>query len=92
MHQKGGVHILKISEVLRRYKVSAVSSSTRIVESRDKGFVLDLKFLFTTFQEGFLSGFFIMKLVCFIGFSWVIVSCLIYFSVMHDIDTILIFV
>ena len=43
MHQKGGVHILKSSEVLKRWKVSAVSSSMRIVESRNKGFVLDLK-------------------------------------------------
>ena len=34
---KGGVHILKSSEVLKWQKVSAVSSSTGIVESRDKG-------------------------------------------------------
>ena len=33
--QKGGVHILKSSEVLKRQKVSTVSSSTGIVESRD---------------------------------------------------------
>ena len=45
--QKGGVHILKSSEVLKRQKVSTVSSSTGIVESRDKDFVLDLKLLFT---------------------------------------------
>ena len=41
-------------------KVSAVSSSTGIVESRDKGFVLDLKLLFTIvdcFREGFTLGF-----------------------------------
>ena len=44
---KGGVHILKSSEVLKRKKVYDVSSSTGIVESRDKGFVLDLKLLFT---------------------------------------------
>ena len=33
---KGGVHILKSSEVLKWQKVSAVSSSTGIVESRTK--------------------------------------------------------
>ena len=63
MHQKGGVHILKISEVLKRYKVSAVSSSTRIVESRDKGFVLDLKLLFTIvdcFSGMFFPKFFLL--------------------------------
>ena len=47
MHQKGGVHILKSSEVLKPWKVSAVSSSMRIIESRNKSFVLDLKLLFT---------------------------------------------
>ena len=73
MHQKGGVHILKISEVLKRYKVVAVSSSTGIVESRDKGFVLDLKLLFTIMDcfsgRFFPRFFFTVKLVCFIGFS-----------------------
>ena len=44
---KGGVHILKSSEVLKRWKVSTVSSFTGIIEFTDKGFVLDLKFLFT---------------------------------------------
>ena len=42
-----------------------------IVESRDKGFVLDLKLLFTIvdcFRESFLPGFFTVKLVCIIGF------------------------
>ena len=41
-----------------------------IVESRDKGFVLDLKLLFTIvncFSERFLPWFFTVKLVCFIG-------------------------
>ena len=47
VHQKDDVHILKSSEVLKREKVSAVSSSTGIVKSRDKGFALDLKLLFT---------------------------------------------
>ena len=58
--QKGGVHILKSSEVLKWWKVSVVSLSTGIVESRDKSFVLDLKLLFTieiAFQEGFPPGF-----------------------------------
>ena len=43
-----------------------------IVESRDKGFVLDLKLLFTIvdcFSGRFPSRFFTVKLVCFIGFS-----------------------
>ena len=69
--QKGGVHILKSSEVLKRQKVFAVSSSTGIVETRDKGFVLDLKLLFTIincFLERFPLRFFTVKLVCFIGF------------------------
>ena len=44
--KKGGVHILKSSKILKWQKVSAVSSSTRIVEFRDKSqcvsHVLDL--------------------------------------------------
>ena len=51
--------------------VSVVSSSTGIVESRDKGFVLDLKLLFTIvdcFLGRFPPRFFTVKLVCFIGF------------------------
>ena len=69
--QKDGVHILKSSEVLKRYKVSAVSSFMGVVESRDKCFVLDLKLLFTIvnyFSGRFPPRFFIVKLVCFIGF------------------------
>ena len=69
--KKGGVHILKSSEVLKQQKVSAVNSSTGIVESRVKGFVLDLKLLFTVvncFSRRFSLKFFTMKLVCFIGF------------------------
>ena len=69
--QKGGVHILKSSDVRKRQKVSAVSSSTRIVESKDKSFVLDLKLLFTImkcFLGRFPSSFFTMKLDCFISF------------------------
>ena len=68
---KGSVHILKSSKVLKRQKVSTVSSSTRIVESRDKGFVLDLKLLFTIvdcFSGRFPPRFFTVKLVCFISF------------------------
>ena len=48
-----------------------MSSSTRIVESRDKGFVLDLKLLFTIvncFSGRFPPRFFTVKLVGFIGF------------------------
>ena len=42
-----------------------------IVESKDKGFVLVLKLLFTIvdcFSGKFPPRFFTMKLVCFIGF------------------------
>ena len=42
-----------------------------IVESRDKGFVLDLKLLFTIvnfFSGRFPPRFFTVKLVCFISF------------------------
>ena len=48
-----------------------MSSSTGIVESRDKGFVLHLKLLFSIvdcFSGRFPPRFFIVKLVCFIGF------------------------
>ena len=48
-----------------------MSSSTEIVESRGKSFVLDLKLLFTIvncFLRMFPPGFFAVKLVCFIGF------------------------
>ena len=71
-NKKGGVHILKSSEVLKQYKVFAVGSSMGIVESRDKSFVLDLKLLFTIvncFSGKFPPRFFTVKLVCFIGFS-----------------------
>ena len=46
-------------------------SSTGIVESRDKGFVLDLKLLFTIvdcFLGRFPPKFFTVKLVFLIGF------------------------
>ena len=69
--KKGGVHILKSSEVLKRLKGFAVSLFTRIVDSRDKGFVLDLNLLFTIvncFSGRFSPRFFTVKLVCFIGF------------------------
>ena len=42
-----------------------------IIESRDKGFILDLKLLFIIvdcFLGRFPPRFFIVKLVCFIGF------------------------
>ena len=48
-----------------------MSSSTGIVESRDKGFVLDLKLLFTIvncFLGRFPPRFFTVKLVYFISF------------------------
>ena len=84
-NKKGGVHILKSSEVLKRQKVSTVSSSTGIVKSRDKGVVIDLKLLFTVvdcFLGRFPPRFFTMKLVCFISFpgsSYLILFLFIYY-------------
>ena len=70
-----------------------MSSSTGIVESRDKGFVLDLKLLFTIvdcFSGRFPRRFFTVKLVCFIGFPGL--SCIVLFIFpLHDFDMILIF-
>ena len=70
-------------------------SSTRIVESRDKVFVLDLKLLFTIvdfFLERFLPKFvFTMKLVGFIGFPGSSYLVLFIFP-LHDFDMILMFV
>ena len=71
-----------------------MSSSTGIVESRDKGFVLDLKLLFTIvncFSGRFPPRFFTMKLVCFIGFRRLSYLVLFIFS-LHDFDMILMFV
>ena len=53
-------------------KIFAVSSSIGFVEFRDKGFVLDLKFLFIImdcFLGRFPPKFFTMKLICLIDFS-----------------------
>ena len=69
-----------------------MSLSTGIVESRDKGFVLNLKLLFTIvdcFLGRFLLRIFYCETSLFHWFSWVIISCLIYFSATwfwHDID------
>ena len=65
-----------------------------IVESRDKGFVLDLKLLFIIvnyFLERFPLKFFTVKLVCFIGFPGSLYLVLVIF-LLHDFDMILIFV
>ena len=65
-----------------------------IVESRDKGFVLDLKLLFTIvdcFSGRFSSRFFIVKLVGFIGFPGSSYLVLFIFS-LHDFNMILMFV
>ena len=65
-----------------------------IVESRDKGFVLDLKLLFSI-VDSFLGRFpprdFTMKLVCFIGFPGSSYLVLFIFP-LHDFDMILMFV
>ena len=65
-----------------------------IVESRDKGFVLDLKLLFTIvdcFSGRFPPRFFTVKLVCFVGFPGL--SYLVFFIfLLHNIDMILMFV
>ena len=72
-----------------------MSSSTGIVESRNKGFVLDLKLLFTIvncfFWEGFPPGFFTVKLVYFIGFPGSSYLVLFIFP-LHDFDMMLMFV
>ena len=70
--QKGGVHILKSSEVLKQWKFSVVSSSIGIEESKDKGFVLDLKILFTIvdcFLGRFLPRCFYCETSLFYWFS-----------------------
>ena len=75
-------------------EVFTVSSSTGNVESRDKGFVLDLKLLFNIVD--YFSGrfpprfFFIVKLVCFIGFLRSSYLVLFIFP-FHDFDMILMF-
>ena len=65
-----------------------------IVEFRDKGFVLDLKLLFTIvnyFSRRFPSKFSTVKLVCFIGFLRL--SYLVLFNfLLHYFDMILMFV
>ena len=74
--------------------VFAVSSSTGIVESRDKCFVLDLKLLFFIvdyFSGRFPPRFFTVKLVCFIGFPGSSYLVLFIFS-LHDFDMILMFI
>ena len=66
-----------------------------IVESRDKGFVLDLKLLFTIvdfFSGRFSPRFFYCETSLFHWFSWIIISCLIYFFPLHDFDMILMLV
>ena len=71
-----------------------MSLSTGIVEARDKGFVLDLKLLFTIvdcFSGKFSPRFFTVKLVCFIGFLRSSYLVLFIFS-LHDFDMILMFV
>ena len=70
-----------------------MSSCTEIVESMDKGFVLDLKLLFTIvdcFSGKFPSKFFIVKLICFIGFLGPSYLVLFIFP-LHDFDMILMF-
>ena len=71
-----------------------MSLSTGIVESRDKGFVLDLKLLFSIvdcFSGRFPPRFFTVKLVCFIGFPGSSYLVLFIFP-LHDFDMILMFV
>ena len=72
-----------------------MSSSTGIVEFRDKCFVLDLKFFFF-YYSGLLFGkvfpqVFTVKLVCFISFlgsSYLVL----FIFLLHDFDMILMFV
>ena len=65
-----------------------------IVESRDKGFVLDLKLLFIIvdyFLGKFPPRFFTVKIVCFIIFSGLSYLVLFTFS-LHNFNMILIFI
>ena len=65
-----------------------------IVKSRDKGFVLDLKLLFTIvdfFSGRFPPRFFTVKLVCFFGFLRSSYLVLFIFP-LHDFDMILMLV
>ena len=85
---------MKSLEVLKWQKVSATSSSTGIVELRDKDFVLDLKLIFAIvncFSGRFPPRFFTVKLVCFIGFLGSSYLVLFIFP-LHDFDMILMFV
>ena len=71
-----------------------MSSSTGIIKSRYKGFVLDLKLLFTIvdcFLGRFPPRFFTVKLVYFVGFPGSSYLVLFIFS-LHDFDMILMFV
>ena len=68
-----------------------------IVESRDKGFVLNLKLVFTIvnyFSGRFPLRFFTVKLVGFIGFTGFPGSpyLVLFIFPLHDFDMILIFV
>ena len=66
----------------------------RIVESRDKDFVLNLKLLFTIvncFSGRFPIRFFTVKLFCFIGFPRSSYLVLFIFP-LHDFDMISMFV
>ena len=66
-----------------------------IVESRDKGFVLDVTLLFTIvdcFSGRFPPRFFTMKLVCFVGFPRSSYLVFFFFFSLHDFDMILMFV
>ena len=71
-----------------------MSSSTGIVEFRDKGFVLDRKLLFTIvncFSRRFPPRIFTVKLVGFIGFLGSSYLVLFIFP-LRDFDMILMFV
>ena len=73
-HLNTGLLITKIQTNLARNKANKMVDKIQpYIESRDKGFVLDLKLLFTIvdcFSRRFPPRFFIAKLVCFIGFPW----------------------
>ena len=71
-----------------------MSSSTGIIKSRDKSFVIDLKLLFTIvdcFLGRFPPRFFTVKLVYFVGFPGSSYLVLFIFP-LHDFDMILMFV
>ena len=92
--KKNHNYISKISSKINQLVYCLPKLYIGIVESRGKGFLLDLKLLFIIvdcFQGRFPPKFFTAKLVYFIGFPGLSYLVLFIF-LLHNIDMILIFV